>query len=297
MQSVHDVMEHRCAETTGPAAPQHEPPAHRCFPWPRLLPGLLAGLLAGLTLGLSVIGCAPGAPTLTVSPDAPASSTALDAVADSSSSTRGPSPHSGSDVLLRLPSPTTSGGASLNEALAWRRSVRDFTSEPLSPVHLGQLLWAAQGVTSETGARTAPSAGGTYPLEVYVVVGPGSPPLEAGLYRYVPAEHALYALRRGIDLRAQLAAVAGGQHWVADAPVNLVLAGAYERTTGVYGDRGRRYVELEAGHAAQNVLLQATALGLGAAPVGAFDDAGVHRVAEMDASETPLYIIPVGHPR
>lgn len=206
----------------------------------------------------------------------------------------GPSPgpaQAGGDSIVRLPSPMR-GGPSLEEALSRRRSVREYSKEPLAIQELSQLLWAAQGITDPRGLRTAPSAGGTYPLEVYVVVG-AVEGLSAGVYKYRPKDHALARIREG-DKRAELAGAALGQGWVREAAIDIIIAADYGRTTARYGERGVRYVHMEAGHAAQNVLLQAAALGLGAVPVGAFDDDGVAAVIGSPPNERPLYIIPVG---
>lgn len=192
-----------------------------------------------------------------------------------------------------LPAPSREGEVSVEQTLADRRSERSFTSDPLGIDALSQLLWATQGVTqAETGFRTAPSAGATYPLEVWVAVG-SVEGLEPGTYRYLPEEHAL-ALRRSDDQRDALARAALGQMWIADAPVVVVLTAVYERTTSRYGPRGERYVHMEVGHAAQNLYLQAEALGLGTVTVGAFDDASVQEV--LDTHEAPMAILPVGIP-
>lgn len=189
---------------------------------------------------------------------------------------------------VELPAPRTDGPMSLERALAARRSVRDFTDERLTLEELAQLLWAAQGITADWGGRTAPSAGALYPLEVYAVT-PG------GLYHYLPDGHRADVLRAD-DLRRPLAAAALGQSAVAEAPAVLVIAAVFRRTEVKYGERAERYVHLEAGHAAQNVLLQAVALGLGGVPIGAFSDREVQRVLGLPADHEPLYLIPVGHP-
>ncbi|MEN8234402.1 MAG: SagB/ThcOx family dehydrogenase [Actinomycetota bacterium] len=188
---------------------------------------------------------------------------------------------------IPLPDPLPSD-MSLDEALALRRSVREYTDATLSNGELSNLLWAAQGITRPTGARTAPSAGATYPLELYVATGDG-------LFRYQPDEHAMVKIGSD-DLRSELSNAALGQDHVATAPVVFVFTAVYERTAGKYGSRAERYVILEVGHAAQNLLLEATALGLGGVPVGAFDDDGVHRVLGLPDDHRPLYIVPVGHP-
>lgn len=193
---------------------------------------------------------------------------------------------------VKLPQPRPSGEMSLEEALAARRSVRSYQDEALSLTELSQLLWAAQGITAHWGGRTAPSAGATYPLEVYAVVGEVTG-LEAGVFHYRPDGH-LLVRRKAEDLRGELASAALGQGWVREAPVSLVIAARYERTTGRYGERGVRYVHIEVGHVGQNIYLQAEALGLGTVIVGAFDDQDVKTLLGIE--EEPLAIMPVGRP-
>ena len=188
-----------------------------------------------------------------------------------------------------LPGPARRGGRSLEEALAARRSVRDFTAEPLSEAELGQLAWATQGTTHPDGLRAAPSAGALFPLELYVV-------LHAGLYHYEPLRHQLRRRAAG-DLRAELHQAALAQDAVQQAPAVFVLTAVPERTEQKYGpERSPRYVHIEVGHAAQNLHLQAAALNLASVPVGAFDDERVGNVLALAAGETPLYLVPVGHP-
>jgi SagB-type dehydrogenase family enzyme len=186
-----------------------------------------------------------------------------------------------------LPPPVTKGAMSLEEALAARRSVRQFAPTPLTIEQVGQLCWAAQGVTDpKRGLRTAPSAGATYPLELYVAT-------TDGVRRYVPAGHTLERYRDK-DIRSALQRAALGQGSVGEAPAVFILTAVTRRTEQKYGNRAQRYVDTEAGHAGQNILLQAVALGLGAVPVGAFDDADVAKALQLPADQTPLYLIPVG---
>ncbi len=193
---------------------------------------------------------------------------------------------------IELPAPLLKGGAPLSEAINARRSVRKFRVAPLPLEDVSQLLWAAQGVTSREGFRAPPSAGALYPLEVCLAVGTVDGLLE-GIYRYEPASHRLVARVSG-DKRSELAAAAFDQHWVADSALILVISAVYERTTSKYGRRGIRYAHMEAGHAAQNVLLSATAQGIGATPVGAFDDAAVAQIAEFPGEGHPLYLVALG---
>jgi SagB-type dehydrogenase family enzyme len=199
----------------------------------------------------------------------------------------------GTDSLVRLPAPDTLGLVTVEHALQHRRSVRSFTSESLSQAQLGQVLWAAQGVTSSWGGRAAPSAGATYPMELYVVAGRVEG-LAPGVYHYFPSEHSL-RVHRPADVRTDLAGAALGQSCVSAAAFTLVLAADYGRTTARYGERGRRYVHMEAGHVGQNVHLQCEALELGTVMVGAFRDDDVRKVVGI--AEEPLYLMPVGRPR
>lgn len=197
---------------------------------------------------------------------------------------------SGSAPITPLPKPQTTGSMSLEEALQNRRSTRDFSTQGVDIQAISQLLWAAQGITHERGFRTAPSAGALYPLEIYLLT------LDA-VYHYVPDNHALEMIHSG-DFRAQLHNAALRQDPVRDAPVVFVITAVYERTQGKYGaERSPRYVHLEAGHAAQNLLLQAVAIGLGAVPIGAFHDRAVQEVLGLPEDHEPMYIIPVGHPK
>lgn len=204
------------------------------------------------------------------------------------------------EAIVYLPSVDTAGQGEgslpVEAALAQRRSVRDYRPDPLALAEVGQLLWAAQGVTGADGRkRTAPSAGALYPLEVYLVAGRVEG-LPAGIYHYLPGEHALQPVARG-DIRALLSEAALDQDCVRDGPISLVFAAVYDRTTVKYGDRGIRYAHMEVGHAAQNVYLQAKSLGLGTVMVGAFHDDRVHEVVRMGAAEEPLAIMPAGRPR
>jgi SagB-type dehydrogenase family enzyme len=194
--------------------------------------------------------------------------------------------------VVQLPAPRFDSDMSVESALRIRRSVREFREEALTQQALGQLVWAAQGVTNTEGLRTAPSAGALYPLEVDVVVGHVQQ-LAPGVYRYRPDTHTLVHRKDG-DLRKALARAALRQEAVREAAVVLVISAVYERTTRKYDKRGRRYVYMEVGHAAQNVFLQAVALGLGSVAVGAFEDADVARVLDLHRDEHPLYLLPIG---
>jgi len=193
---------------------------------------------------------------------------------------------------IRLESPGIAGGLTIAEVLNARRSRRSFADGTISLRDAGQLLWAAQGVTSAGGFRTTPSAGALYPLEVLLVAG-GIDTLPAGVYRYRPHSHDLVEIKKG-DVRNRLASASLGQSWMQKAAAAVVIAAVYERTTGKYGQRGIRYVHMEAGHAVQNVYLAAESLGLATVVVGAFDDDAAHNVLGLGPKEVPLGILPVG---
>ena len=199
-------------------------------------------------------------------------------------------PSSANAELMELPPPVFNSEMTLEEALGSRRSMREYRDQPLTTAEIGQLLWAAQGTTSERGFRTAPSAGALYPLEVYLLTA-------EGVFHYDPQHHQL-RLMSPDDARPALYQAALQQEPVLKAPAVFVIAAVYARTAQKYGDeRSPRYVHLEAGHAAQNLLLEATALGLGAVPIGAFRDQEVQKALGLPVDHQPLYLIPVGHPR
>ena len=197
--------------------------------------------------------------------------------------------------LIRFPEPRREGGPSLESTLQRRRSVRGFRPEPINLAEVGQLLWAAQGVTSADGKRTAPSAGGTYPLETYLVAGAveGFAP---GVYHYLPAEHAL-ALRVAGDVRTELAAISMKQECVRTSAVSILFATVVARTAAKYGASAESYVDMEAGHAAQNLSLQAVGLDLGAVMIGAFEAEAVVSLLRLPPEHRPRYDAAVGRPQ
>lgn len=195
--------------------------------------------------------------------------------------------------MIKLPKPNYESKTSVEKALLERRSARDYKDTALQLSEISQLLWSAQGITEKRNSfRTAPSAGATYPLFVYVVSGKVND-LPCGIYKYNPERHELLKIMEG-DKRAELCSAAFGQSSVGNAPAVLVFSAVYERTTARYGERGTRYVHMEVGHAGQNVHLQAVTLGLGTVVIGAFDDKQVKRVINLPKEEKPLYLMPVG---
>jgi len=202
------------------------------------------------------------------------------------------------ELKIKLPQPSYKSKTSIEEALKRRRSIREYEDKPLTIKHVSQLFWAAQGVTKPDpwlragGFKTAPSAGATYPLEVYMVVKKGGVEgLEPGIYHYLPKTHEIELIKKG-DYSKELMKAALDQEYVEAAPVNMVITAIYERTTGRYGDRGIRYVHMEVGHVGENIYLQCVSLGLGCVVIGAFHDAQVKEILGVD--EAPLYIIPIG---
>ncbi len=195
-------------------------------------------------------------------------------------------------TLRQLPSPEFKETIALKTALKRRRSVRQFDVTRLSPAHISRILWAMQGITGKRGARllrAAPSAGATYPLEIYLID-------EKGVFSYDPVSHVLRRIKGG-DIRNELSRAALGQPCIAGAPVTFVIAAVMERTERRYGQRAERYVYIEVGHAAQNAHLAAVALGLGSVPIGAFRDNAVAELLELPDNHQPVYLIPVGYPQ
>lgn len=195
---------------------------------------------------------------------------------------------------VRLPQPRTDSTVSVERALQLRRSVRNFSASAITLNEIAQLLWSAQGITHAEGLRTAPSAGALYPLEIILVAGRIGG-LEPAIYRYSPARHELTVIAAG-DRRIGLARAALEQQWMQKAAAVIVFCAVEKRTTRKYGNRGVAYVYIEVGHAAQNVFLQAQALGLGAAVVGAFDEAQTASLLQLPNEQKPMYLMPVGKP-
>lgn len=194
---------------------------------------------------------------------------------------------------IKLPEPEYESTTSVEKALKQRRSVREYKNDPLLLSEISQLLWAAQGISDPAkNYRTAPSAGALYPLELYLHI-ENARGISKGIYKYNPNDHELTKVRDGSFL-TELYRAALSQSPVKESAITIVFAAVYERTTTKYNDRGIRYVHMEAGHAAQNVYLQAVSLNLGTVVIGAFDDKNVQEILNMKKDENPLYIMPVG---
>ncbi len=198
----------------------------------------------------------------------------------------------GKKNTIKLPEPRYKSQVSVEEAILNRRSIRNYLNKPIDLSELSQLLWSVQGITDkERNFRTVPSAGALYPLEIFAVVGKVFS-LQEGIYRYLPFSHEIVKMKNG-DFRSALSFAALDQSCVKNGAVDIVISGVYDRITKKYGERGIRYTYMEAGHAAQNVYLQAEALGLGTVVVGAFWDDKVKELLDLK-EEVPLYIMPVG---
>lgn len=187
---------------------------------------------------------------------------------------------------IQLPKPKHEGKKSLEECIFERESIRRFKDKEIEIEKISQLLWSAQGKKGHK--RTVPSAGATYPLEIYVAL------KNQGLFLYNIEKHMLEQLSE-VDIGRELAAASLHQDFIYEAPLNIIICAIYSRTCNRYGDRGIRYVLIEIGHSAQNIHLQAVTLGLGSVPIGAFHDKDVKKVLNLPKNIEPLYIIPIGY--
>jgi|WetSurMetagenome_2_1015567.scaffolds.fasta_scaffold374019_1 SagB-type dehydrogenase family enzyme len=200
---------------------------------------------------------------------------------------------------IKLPKPSFTGVMSVEAAMVAKKSVRNFGATPLTLSQISQLLWSANGnlaydAVSGATTKVVPSAGGLYPLEIFLLSGKDTVTgLPTGVHQYKPATNSLETISSG-DSRASLGQAALGQMWLARAPAIIVIAAAFGRTTSKYGDRGVQYVFMEAGNSNQNLYLQAAALGLRAGTVGAFQDAAVAEAIKLPKGISPLLIIAVG---
>ncbi len=199
-------------------------------------------------------------------------------------------------MAVKLEKPLSGGKVSVEEAIKARRTVRSFDPGAITPKELATLCWAGQGITGANGIyRAAPSAGALYPIFLYVAIGPESVPgIKEGTYLYVPKSHSIDHVKSG-DARRKLARAALDQMWMSHPAVMFLVAADYKRITPKYGRRGIPYAHYEAGHVAENILIEAVALGLGAGIVGAFDDDWVAREAGIGKGQDPMLLLPVGH--
>ncbi len=189
---------------------------------------------------------------------------------------------------IQLPKPIFDGKKSLEACIYERESVRRYKDESIELEKISQILWATQGKKGKK--RTVPSAGATYPLEVYITL------KNKGFYHYNYKKHVLELISEE-DLTHGLTEASWNQKFIAEAFLNIIICAEYSRTTQRYGERGIRYVYMEVGHCAQNIHLQAVTLGLVSVPIGAFNDKDVKEVLGLSKKIEPLYIIPIGYPK
>ncbi len=195
--------------------------------------------------------------------------------------------------IIQLPAPNYKSNTSVEEALQKRRSVREYSKEPLSLFEISQILWAAQGITDNGyGLRTAPSAGALYPIELYLVAA-NVKDLTRGIYKYNPRRNTLKKTIEG-DKRIEISNAALKQDAIEKSSAIVLITAIYERTSVKYGKRTERYVNMEVGHVGQNIYLQAVSLGLGTVMMGAFKDDALKKVLNLPANEFPLAIYPLG---
>ncbi|MFA6170790.1 MAG: SagB/ThcOx family dehydrogenase [Candidatus Margulisiibacteriota bacterium] len=192
--------------------------------------------------------------------------------------------------FIKLPEPKIIGKMSVEESIFRRRSWRSFYPNDLSLEQLSQILWSAQGITEKSwGFRASPSAGSLYPLNLYVAK-------KDGVYEYIPDGHKLVEVT-GEDRRTAIVRASLGQQFIGEAPCVIIVCGNFRISQAKFGQRSYRYINMEVGHAAENIHLQAVALGLASVSVGAFWDDVVAKVLELPETRDPFYIIPVGYPK
>ncbi len=200
---------------------------------------------------------------------------------------------------IALPRPESLPKASFWETVAHRRSVRRYIPAELSGMSLCLLLWASQGITrpGNVPLRASPSAGALFPIETYVVVNrvAGVAP---GLYHWQLPDERLVLLRADCDLGEQVAIACLDQDMCRSAACSFLWTAVFERTLREYGDRGLRYVYLDAGHVGHALQLAAAALGLGSCCIGALFDDEVNRLLGIDGvHESIVYAASVGSAR
>jgi SagB-type dehydrogenase family enzyme len=203
--------------------------------------------------------------------------------------------------IIQLPQPKLESKTSIEKALFNRRSIRSYLNKPLTLFEISQILWAAQGITSEDGKRTTPSAGATFPIELYLNVS-NIESLTEGIYQYKPNQHALEKLFDN-EQKSAIASAALNQSFIEQAAAIIIITAIFERTTNSYGKRGIQYIHQEAGSVAQNIHLQAVSLNIGTVMVGAFHDEKIKRLLipylqdhndNFSANEIPLLLMPLG---
>ncbi len=195
--------------------------------------------------------------------------------------------------VIKLPQPRTDGGISLQKALQERQAIKSFSNEPLTLEEVSQLLWAAQGITDDKGHRTTPSCLASYPLEIYLLAG-NVTGLSAGVYHYSPQGHNLTAIASGNRIHELFSLSESEEDWKASAPAIFIITGVFERLNKIVGKDWSRFVYVEAGAAAENMLLEVVSLDLGSALTIKFDENKTRELLGLSGGEEPLGVLPVG---
>lgn len=192
--------------------------------------------------------------------------------------------------------------SSLKEVLLKRKSEREFNGEPISLRDLSQLLFYSAGIIEKKEEnwnktrRTYPSAGGRFPLEIYLFNLQTSKELKKGIYHYNVKEHSLEKLLEDENLIEKIYPEAIWQDMIKKASMVLVISAVFERNTMKYKDRGYRYILFEAGHLGQNIYLVSRALNFKCCALGGFDDDKLNELLDIDGeNEAVLYVFALGN--
>jgi len=197
---------------------------------------------------------------------------------------------------IRLPEPNLNGQVSLEKTINKRVSMREYADKELYLKDLSQVIWAAAGKRYVDGVSSAsrvfPSAGAIYPFKFYVMVNNvyGIP---EGIYMYDYNQHVLKLFKKG-DYRKELLKACFGQDMVYNSSFNIIIVGDTKSAKARYGERGLRYLFIDAGHSGENIYLQCASRGLGTVAIGAFDDDRIKKLLDLEKSEIPVYVFPVG---
>jgi SagB-type dehydrogenase family enzyme len=180
-----------------------------------------------------------------------------------------------------------------------RESVREYADASISLTDLSWLLWATQGVKGVYGnnyctLRTVPSAGARHPFETYLAINRVET-LETGLYQYLPLDHSVAPVGVEEGIARRMSAACLGQQMPLTCAASFIWTAIPYRSTWRYGQRGYRYMHLDAGHVCQNLYLVAGAIGCGCCAIGAFDDDAMAEALLIDpADEFVIYLATVG---
>ena len=201
-------------------------------------------------------------------------------------------------VVLPPPGQVQAADVSVRQAIEDRRSVRKYADTPLTLGELSGLLWWTQGVRDlRPGVatfRTVPSAGARHAFETYLLVNRVDG-VEAGLYRYLAVEHQLQRVSDDAEMPAKLTTACFEQKMVSDSAVTFIWTAVVYRMAWRYGQRGYRYLLLDAGHVCQNLYLAAEAVNAGVCAIAAFEDRAVNRLLGIDGRKhLTVYLATVG---